>query len=157
MNEKRQWIQDNLEECLCVIILGTMAVLAFANVIARYFIQYPLAFTEEVEVNLMVWLTLLGASVGFKRGAHLGLTFLQNWMPDRLKKLTVLFSAILSLSLFVLLIWFSVFQIIDEIDLEITSEALAVPQWWYTAGIPICGTLLIVRILTLIYKNLKEI
>jgi TRAP-type C4-dicarboxylate transport system permease small subunit len=157
MSEKRKWIQENLEELLCVIILGTMAVLAFANVIARYFIQYPLAFTEEVEVNLMVWLTLLGASVGFKRGAHLGLTFLQNRMPDRLKKLTVLFSAFLSLFLFVLLIWISIFQIVDEIDLEITSEALAIPQWWYTAGIPVCGTLLIARIFTLIYKNIKEI
>ena len=157
MSEKRKWIQENLEELLCVIILGTMAVLAFANVIARYFIQYPLAFTEEAEVNLMVWLTLLGASVGFKRGAHLGLTFLQNRMPDRLKKLTVLFSAFLSLFLFVLLIWISIFQIVDEIDLEITSEALAIPQWWYTAGIPVCGTLLIARIFTLIYKNIKEI
>jgi len=156
MREKREWIQENLEEALCAVILAVMALLAFANVIARYFIQYPLAFTEEIEVNLMVWLTLLGAAVGFKKGSHLGLTFLLNRMPGKLKNLAVLLSLLLSLSLFLLLIWFSIFQIFDEIDLAITSEALAIPQWWYTLGIPVWGALLIFRIITIIYSKIKE-
>ena len=28
-----------------------------------------------------------------------------------------------------------------------TSEALAIPQWWYTAGIPAFSALVIVRVL----------
>ena len=77
-------------------------------------------------------------------------------MPGKLKNLAVLLSLLLSLSLFLLLIWFSIFQIFDEIDLAITSEALAIPQWWYTLGIPVWGALLIFRIITIIYSKIKE-
>ncbi|HUU50340.1 MAG TPA: TRAP transporter small permease [Nitrospinota bacterium] len=156
MKEKTKWLLENLEEVLCAFILGIMALLAFANVITRYFIQYSLAFTEEIEVNLMVWLTLLGTSVGFKKGAHLGLTFLLNRLSYPLKKLLSLASACLSLILFALLIGFSVSQIFAEIELEITSEALELPQWWYTMGIPVCGLVLIFRIITILNKNIKE-
>lgn len=153
MKEKARWLWENLEEALSAVFLGAMALLAFANVITRYFIQYPLAFTEEIEVNLMVWLTLLGTSIGFKRGAHLRLTFLLNRLPFLLRKLIILASACLTLILFFLLIWFSIFQILDEIDLEIFSEALAIPQWWYTLGIPVWGSILILRIVIITYKK----
>jgi TRAP-type C4-dicarboxylate transport system permease small subunit len=49
--------------------------------------------------------------------------------------------------LFLALAWFGVGQIRTERLLGTTSEALAVPQWWYTAGIPIVSVLIVVRIL----------
>jgi TRAP-type C4-dicarboxylate transport system permease small subunit len=43
-------------------------------------------------------------------------------------------------------IYFGVGQIRSERQLGTTSEALAVPQWWYTAGIPVIGALILIRI-----------
>ena len=54
---------------------------AFLNVITRYFIQYSFAFTEEVEVACLVWLTMLGAAAGFRRGIHLGFDLLKIRFP----------------------------------------------------------------------------
>ena len=45
------------------------------------FFQVPLAFTEEIEVNALVWLTLFGTSAAFRRRHHLKMLFFQDRMP----------------------------------------------------------------------------
>ncbi|MBI4629373.1 MAG: TRAP transporter small permease, partial [Candidatus Rokubacteria bacterium] len=42
---------------------------------------------------------------------------------------------------------YGVVQIQNERMMGTTSEALAIPQWWYTAGIPVFGLLVVVRVL----------
>lgn len=138
---------DRLEEGGVVLVLAVMTVVAFVNVVTRYLVQYSLAFTEEIVVSLFVWLTLLGTAVGFREGAHLAFSYLIERAPRPLRRLALAASTLLSVALFALLLWFGLGQVQNERLLGTTSEALAVPQWWYTAGIPVVSALIIVRIL----------
>ena len=52
----------------------------------------------------------------------------------------------LTVLLFAALAWFGLCQIQTERVFGTTSEALAVPQWWYTAGIPLLSLLIIARV-----------
>jgi TRAP-type C4-dicarboxylate transport system permease large subunit len=45
------------------------------------------------------------------------------------------------------MIRFPLFQIRDEIALDITSSGIGLPQWWYTAGLPVGCLLVILRLL----------
>ena len=137
---------DHLEEGACVLIFVVMTVVAFVNVVTRYVVQYSLAFTEELVVSLFVWLTLLGAAVAFREGTHLGFEFLVDRAPRPVRRLFVWLSAALGVGLFAVLVYYGVVQIRAERMLGTTSEALAIPQWWYTAGIPVLGALIVVRI-----------
>lgn len=140
-------VADRLEEGACVLVFAVMTLVAFVNVVTRYVIQYSLAFTEEIVVSLFVWLTLLGTAVAFREGTHLAFTFLVDRLPRPARWAALGLSTALSLALFLALIWFGVLQIQNERLLGTTSEALAIPQWWYTAGIPVVGGLVVARIL----------
>lgn len=140
-------VTDRLEEGACVLVFGVMTAVAFVNVITRYVIRYSLAFTEELVVSLFVWLTLLGTAVAFREGSHLAFTWLVERSPRAVRRLSLGLSTVLSLVLFAALIWFGLLQIGNERMLGTTSEALAIPQWWYTAGIPAFSALVILRIL----------
>ena len=140
-------LADRLEEGACVLLLAVMTLVAFVNVVTRYLIRFSLAFTEELVVSLFVWLTLLGTSVAFREGSHLAFTFLVDRSPRPVRRLSVWLSAALGIALFGLLIYFGLGQIGMERRLGTTSEALAIPQWWYTAGIPVFGLVVIVRII----------
>ncbi len=137
---------DRLEEGACVFLLAVMTLVAFVNVITRYVIRFSLAFTEELVVSLFVWLTLLGTSIAFRQGSHLGFSFLVDRCPPALQRLSIWLGAVLGIGLFGFLVYYGVLQIRTERLLGATTEALAIPQWWYTAGIPVFGTLVIVRI-----------
>jgi len=74
-----------IEEVLIIIILGIMALVDFVNVLSRYIFHFSFAATEEITVNLFVWLTVLGIAVAFERGSHLGMNTLFDKFPKSLK------------------------------------------------------------------------
>ena len=139
-------LADRLEEGACVLVFAVMTVIAFANVVTRYLVRYSLAFTEEIVVSLFVWLTLLGTAIAFREGSHHAFTWLVERAPRTLRGASLALTTVLSVAVFAALGWYGVVQIQNERLLGTTSEALAIPQWWYTAGIPVFGALIVVRI-----------
>lgn len=147
---------DRLEEAACALILAVMTAVALANVVTRYLVQYALAFTEEVVVNLFVWLTLLGAAVAVRQGAHLAFTWLVARAPRPLRTAALVLTTALGVGVFLALAWFGVGQIRAERALGTTSEALAIPQWWYTAGVPVFSGLVVVRLLQAAWRTARR-
>jgi len=115
-----------------------------------------LAFTEELTINMFVWITLLGTSIGFKKGSHLAVTFLVNMFPKRMQKLIFVFTSALCIGLFILLIICAVQQIISEYQLGSISDDLGVKVYRYTIMVPVCTLLIIFRICEVTVKHLKE-
>ncbi|MCX5802790.1 MAG: TRAP transporter small permease [Proteobacteria bacterium] len=148
-------VYENLEEIAGVVLLVIMSVFAFVNVVTRYFIQYSFASTEEIEVACLVWLTMLGAAAGFRRGIHLGFNLLELRFPNLGRNILSPLASILTIITVCILIWFSLFQIRDEFVLKITSEALSIPHWFYTLAIPVGGILVIFRVIEAAWKRLK--
>jgi TRAP-type C4-dicarboxylate transport system permease small subunit len=140
-------IAQRAEEGLLVLLMAVMTVVAFINVLTRYLIRFSLAFTEEIVVSMFVWLTLLGTAIAFREGSHLGFSFIVDRTPKPVQRAAIWLTAALGVVLFGCLIYFGIGQIKTERLLGTTSESLAIPQWWYTAGIPVIGLLIIVRII----------
>ena len=152
---KLKWFLDNLEEVLGASLLFSMALLAFINVITRYFIKVSFAPTEELEVSGLVYLTMLGASAAFKKDLHLKLIFIHSRLNKKAQKYLNIFSLIVSFLLFSTIAFLSYFHIKDEIDLQITTEALNIPEWIYVMAIPVGCILINIRLIQKIIKIVK--
>src|ERR1700743_2950050 len=46
----------------------------FAGVVARYILQQPLIWSDELASILFLWLAMLGAAVAFRRSEHMRMT-----------------------------------------------------------------------------------
>ncbi len=149
-------LYENLEEAAGVTLLAVMAVFAFINVITRYLIQYSFASTEEIEVACLVWLTMLGAAAGFKRGVHLGFDIFKMRFPNLGKNFLMPLASLIAVATVFIIVWFSLSQIKDEMDLKITTEALNIPHWWYTLSMPAGGAMIIFRIIEAALKEFKR-
>lgn len=145
-SNKIGWFAEHFEEVLGASLLGSMAVLAMVNVVTRYVIQLPLAFTEELEVNAMVWLTLLGSAAAFRKRKHLRLLFFLHKLTPRMQYVMERAVGLMSAGLFCYLGYLGCLQLLDERLLEITSESLGYPQWIYTLAIPIGCLIVVFRI-----------
>jgi TRAP-type C4-dicarboxylate transport system permease small subunit len=64
-----RWIETALI-VVCGILLCVMASSVFFEVIIRYVINAPTAWTEEVAQFVLVWYGLLAAAVGARKGIH---------------------------------------------------------------------------------------
>ena len=115
-----------------------MASIAFINVLSRYLFHFSFAATEEITINLFVWLTVIGSGIAFERGGQLGMVTLYNVLPKRSKKMVILASSTLSSLLFILVDYYMIQAIYEELTLfRATSAALGIPVWIYYVGVPV--------------------
>src|SRR5688572_5230043 len=68
-------------EAVMVLCLAVMLVMVFGNVILRLFFNTGIDWSEEIPRFAFVWLTFLGAIVGMRRRAHLGVDMLVRALP----------------------------------------------------------------------------
>ena len=64
-----------IEDWLTVLVMGALALITFANVMARYFTNQSFAWTEEFSVFLMIVLALVGSSAAVARDRHIRIEY----------------------------------------------------------------------------------
>ena len=135
----------HFEEALAGGLLVVMAVLAFLNILARYLTRYSFAFTEEIEVAALVWITMLGAAIAFREALHLGFGILRDRFPRPIRRGLAALTGVTAVATMAMLTWAGWWQIQSQIALNTTSEALGIPEWIYTAALPVGALLVIIR------------
>jgi len=58
----------------------------FLQVLTRFVIQIPLAWTEEVSRYFFIWMVFLGSAVGIRKGLHYQIFFLLDGLGAKTKK-----------------------------------------------------------------------
>lgn len=91
-------------EACCAALLATEMVLLLAGVIARYIVNRPLIWTEELASSLFLWLTIIGSALALARGTHLRLTSIVGALPPRWRRAADLGGAAVSAFFFALLL-----------------------------------------------------
>ena len=153
MGDALRWVGRNAEEVICAAMMTFMTILGFTNVLARY-LGFSMAYTEELLVMLLVWLTMLGTAAGFKRNAHLSMTFFRERLPVVGQKALEILSVVLTVgSLLVVMVVCVVYQIPDEILLNSRTLSLDLPTVYYSLAIPVCGVLVIIRVLQASWRD----
>ena len=144
------------EDWVVILSFVMIVIVTFVNVLSRYIFKASLAFSEEITINLLVVLTMMGAVVGIRLGAHLGFTYLVENAKGQVRKV-LLFTgtALIVAFLAVLLIWGGEMTIAQAIRGRATPS-LGIPQWLFTLSIPLAGLLGIIRSLQALRTALHE-
>ena len=137
---------NRFEEIIGVVYLGIMVTVAFVNVLTRYFFKYSMAFTEEITLYLFVWAVMMGTSIAFREGSNMAVTLFYERFRKGNRKLLMLFSSLLSMAFFIVLTYFGVLEVMDEISMNAMTEAIEMPMWWFTSAMPIASVLIMFRI-----------
>lgn len=148
---------DQFEEYLCAFLIALMATLAFANVIVRYLTDQSLAFTEELIINLFVLATLLGTSMAFKRGGHLGMTFIDSLLPPRALRWVTGLVAVCGVALFATLFYYGVDMVFQEYESQMVTYSMALPMWWFGLSVPLGSVLVVIRVIQAAAQELRAL
>ncbi len=145
-----------LEDVLTVAVMAALALITFANVLARYFTDSSIAWTEEISVFLMIVLALVAGSAAVARDQHIRIeTFAEGGSPQRRKALAR-FGALMVALLFGAIAVLSVRVVWDDYRFEETSPGIGVPQWWYSVWLPVLSALITLRAVGLFIRKGRE-
>lgn len=146
----------NIEEILSAICLSIMVIIAFINVIGRYILGASLSFTDEATTYLFVLLSLLGAAIAAKRGAHLGLTIILDVVSPGvekvLKSIGLVFAVIFSGSIF----YYGIFMTMRQFARGQITAGMQWPEWIFGSFVPIGAFFLTIRFLQALIHEIKS-
>lgn len=134
-----------------------ITVVAFANVVSRYFLNASLAFTTELVVNLAVWLTMIGAAIGVREGAHLGFSALHELLRGRARQILTIFIGLMMIVFFLVLLKFGMDLALQQAERNRTTPSMRIPQWVFTAALPVCSALGILRTVQVTVNSLRGV
>lgn len=149
-------ILSEIEDNICSIILAVMMLLTCVNVFARYVLLSSMPFVEELNSLGLVIISLAGAAVAAKRGAHLGLTVLTDLMPEKAQKALTILGYILGALFGLVLLYYGTTMAMLEQKLKMTTAGMQWPEWLFGVMIPISGVILLIRYIELIVKEFKK-
>src|SRR3546814_3094900 len=101
---------------------------------ARYVLDTPLLWSDELASLLFLWLAMLGAAVAFRRGEHMRMTAFVNRASPSTQAFLNVFAISVSL-FFVLLVLGPGFSSVTEQSV-ITTPAMGISMGWRTAALP---------------------
>lgn len=126
--------------------MALICLITLANVVVRYLTDISFAFTEEVSVFLLVFLTFIGSAKAFLDGNQVAVTYFIDKLGWAWRRRWLLFGLAMSALMIALLAWFGALMAWDDFELDVTSPGLGWPQWIYTAWLPLLALLVLARL-----------
>ena len=140
-------------------VIGLMALLMLDvawQVISRFALAQPSAWTDELATTLMIWVAGLGASLGFLRGAHLGIDYFVGLLPPHAARWTRMFS-LLMVALFAgAILLFGGGQLVRvTLATDQLSPALGLKMGYIYLALPLGGVFVLVESLECLWREFR--
>ena len=127
------------------LLLAFMVVIVFSNVIARYFLNSSLAWSEEVSRFMFIWLAFLGAVLAYVKNEHLGLDILTMILPDKASRAVLVLANLLVIAAIGIILYGGWTMTTFTFSSGWTSPALAIPYGFVYIIVPFSGLLLLLQ------------
>ncbi|MDY4104179.1 MAG: TRAP transporter small permease [Oscillospiraceae bacterium] len=138
-------ILDYIEESLVCVCLIVMTSLTFVNVVSRYVFSASLSFSEEITTYLFVLLSLLGAAIAAKRGAHLGLSILTDRVGPKTGRALGIISMLFSTVFSAIICYYGVFMALNQYNKGQLTAGTQLPEWIFGSFVPIGALFVTIR------------
>jgi len=145
---------DKATVSLVFLIMCAMVVVTTLQVICRVFFA-ALTWSEELSRYLLVWGTFFAATMAYKRGNHIAITFVIEALPKKIHALFVILSYLLSLVFFAAAGYYD----IEMIQMQVfqISPAMSIPMKYIYYSIPISMLIMMLHALAGIAGRIRQI
>lgn len=134
-----------INQGLIILLMASMAILVFSNVVMRYVFNQSIFWVEEFTQIQMIWVAYLGAGLALREGRHVAVDMLQDMLPAPLRKFFRV-SIAASVALFLLtLVVLGVQMAAFTWDQE--TPAMGLPTGLTYLGIPIGAAAMLLHLL----------
>lgn len=144
---------NKYSEVLLFILIVGMILLTTLQIICRFFFE-ALIWSEELTRFMLVFSSLVGASIAFKRGSHIAITFFVHKLPRVLSKLIAIFVQILGIIFFAVMAWYGVVMMVSEGSQ--TTPAMGISMFWIYLMYPGMGIVILIHLVDGLYDVVRR-
>jgi len=138
------------------LLFGLMVAMIFFTTIQVVFRVFftAISWSEEITCFLLVYASLVGAAVAFKRGAHIAVTFIVQRLPKAGQKTLAVGVHLLGIVFFAVIAIYG--ALLMKTESHQTSPALQIPMIWVYSVFPVLGAVIILHLLAGIRQTMEK-
>ena len=141
-------VRDGLKRGLEIGVIVVMAALVLDvlwGVVSRFLLGEQSRFTEEVATYLLIWVSLLGASVAFSTGSHLGVDyFVGRLHPDTKPLVKVLINLAVAFFAVSVMLYGGYVLVARTLEAGQVSPAIGIQMGYVYLAVPISGIFILI-------------
>jgi len=127
-------------EITVMIVVAVLVLDVVWQVTTRFILKDPSRWTDELATMLLIWVSLLGASVGFIRKAHLGVDYFVGKLGGKLKILVEFLVYLLIIAFAVLILIYGGYMMVSKtLETGQPSPAMQIEMGYVYLALPISG------------------
>ncbi len=152
------FVSYSLNRCVEYLVMGvslSMALVILLQVVFRYVFNHSLFWSEELGRMLLVWLSFMGASVAYKRKAHMGVAVFVSRLPRPLRLTAACVAHVAALLLFWTMLWYGV-QFFTMLAPQMTVS-LGISRQWPFLAVPLSGGVMLVHVLHFLLQDIGRL
>ena len=139
-------LSDGINTACEMSLFGTltlMTVITILQIVCRMWFK-ALTWSEEATCFLLVLASFLGTAVAFKRGAHLAVVFLLDFLPKAVKKGALLAIELMGIAFFAVVTWYGAMLCAQE-RMQMASS-MPISMGWIYLIFPLTGSITILHL-----------
>lgn len=142
---------------ILALFFGLVTLLTIYQVFARYILNSPLVWSEEIVRYSMIWIVLLGTAVALRKGLLISVEIVLHIVPKKVKKIMEFIIILLNIAFLFILVRYGLIMIEVTSGQSVGALDLPVSIMYYAA--PVAGVLGIINaiaVLIEIFTNKEE-
>lgn len=145
---------SGLAMTLACALLALIACLGMWQVVARFVLSQPSAWTEESMRRLLIWMVMLGVVVAFRRGALVSVDLMLRLSHGAWRTTVRTLVTVVSLAFLAVIVWFGI-DLVWRVRFQ-TFASLELSISWAYAALPVGAALAMVAVLAHHFDPLDE-
>ena len=140
----KKWLVKGLEIAV-MLVMGFLVIDVVLGVFTRYVLGHQIQWTEELAKLLLIWVSLLGASVAFIRKSHLGVDYFVNKLNERWKNIgQILVYLLVAVFAGIVLVYGGCSLVSSALKNSQPTPALNIEMGYVYIAVPISGIFIII-------------
>jgi TRAP-type C4-dicarboxylate transport system permease small subunit len=145
---------ERLLKAVVVMILAVLGAILFSQVFTRYVLSFSVSWSEELSRYLLVWLSLLGASMAFRKREHIAVQLANYYLGARANHVINLFVDLMIMTFAWTLIKYG--RMLVEQNMAQYSWAVPwLPIGMIYSALPVSGWLTLLIVLERLFADLQ--
>lgn len=138
-------ILSSFEKAIMVITLLCMLLFILIATACRFLELASITWGEEAARFLMIWMAMISLGHGFKTDSHLGISFIVDLLPEKIRKYFIWLRIVLILIFCLIVVYYGAQIVIRQFGNRQTSPTLHLPMFFVYMSIPVGYLLAFVR------------
>jgi C4-dicarboxylate transporter, DctQ subunit len=150
-------LNENAERYAMLVFYVFICIVIVQEVLRRFVLNYSSAWAQETAQYAFIYLGYIGAAYAVKERAHIRFDLLLQRLPAKMHGYVFIFAELCTMAFAVIALYWTLHTIQQLQQFGGTTPVLRVNKTWAEAALPIGFSLMIVRCLQMLWRDVADI